>query len=40
MRRKLIDLCATRAKEIEKAEAALNANDQEAYAASMVKSAT
>ena len=37
MRRKLIDLCATRAKEIEKAEAALNANDQEAYAASMVK---
>lgn len=37
MRRKLIDLCATRSKEIEKAEAALNANDQEAYAASMVK---
>ena len=37
MRRKLIDLCATRAKEIEKAEAALNANDQEAYAACMVK---
>ena len=37
MRRKLIDLCATRSKEIEKAEAALNANDQEAYAACMVK---
>ena len=37
MRRKLIDLCATRAKEIEKAEAALNANDQETYAACMVK---
>ena len=37
MRRKLIDLCATRSKEIEKAEAALNANDQETYAACMVK---
>lgn len=37
MRRKLIDLCATRAKELEKAEAALNANDQETYAACMVK---
>lgn len=37
MRRKLIDLCATRAKEIEKAEAALNANDQETYAACMVR---
>ena len=37
MRRKLIDLCATRSKEMEKAEAALNANDQETYAACMVK---
>ena len=37
MRRKLIDLCATRSKELEKAEAALNANDQETYAACMVK---
>lgn len=37
MRRKLIDLCATRAKEIEKAEAALKADDQDTYAASMVK---
>ncbi len=37
MRRKLIDLCATRSKEIEKAEAALNANDQETYSACMVK---
>ena len=37
MRRKLIDLCATRSKEIEKAEAALNANDQETYAACMVR---
>lgn len=37
MRRKLIDLCAARSKEIEKVEAALNANDQEAYAASMAK---
>lgn len=36
MRRKLIDLCAARSKEIEKAEAALNANDQETYAACMV----
>lgn len=37
MRRKLIDLCATRSKEIDKAEAALNANDQETYAACMVR---
>lgn len=37
MRRKLIDLCNTRSKELEKAEAALNANDQETYAACMVK---
>lgn len=37
MRRKLIDLCNTRSKEVEKAEAALNANDQETYAACMVK---
>lgn len=37
MRRKLIDLCTTRSKELEKAEAALNANDQETYAACMVK---
>lgn len=37
MRRKLIDLCTTRAKEIEKAEAALKADDQDTYAASMVK---
>lgn len=37
MRRKLIDLCATRSKEIDKAEAALKADDQETYAASMVK---
>lgn len=37
MRRKLIDLCATRSKELEKAEAALNANDQETYAACMVR---
>lgn len=37
MRRKLIDLCATRSKELEKAEAALNANDQKTYAACMVK---
>lgn len=37
MRRKLIDLCNTRSNEVEKAEAALNANDQETYAACMVK---
>lgn len=37
MRRKLIDLCNTRSKEMEKAEAAINANDQETYAACMVK---
>lgn len=37
MRRKLIDLCTTRSKELEKAEAALNANDQETYSACMVK---
>lgn len=37
MRRKLIDLCATRAKELEKAEAALNDNDQETYAACMLR---
>ena len=37
MRRKLIDLCNTRSKEVEKAEAAINANDQETYAACMVK---
>ena len=37
MRRKLIDLCNTRSKEVDKAEAALNANDQETYAACMVK---
>ena len=37
MRRKLIDLCNTRSNELEKAEAALNANDQETYAACMVR---
>lgn len=37
MRRKLIDLCNTRSKELEKAEAAINANDQETYSACMVK---